>query len=623
MAVTVARLCHYPVKGLAGRELETASLSVGAGLPYDRAVALTNGTAPWRGNGSRPPGTLLLGRARNPGLTRLRVDVDDEPGLSVTVTAPDDSSFRIDLESGKDPRFAVRRRAQLRDASACLAGWIPAASSPAQVVLTDLPCWEQPDGAISLVGLATVEQLGRAWSTTVDPGRFRANVYLSGLGPGEELTLVGSVVRLGTAELEIIRPIERRAGAGVDPVTGSTDLDVTGLLDADLGHRCVGVYARVCRPGHVRRGDRLVELPAPRAGRSTVIDSMRAWPRPLQVDAVLPEPPPRTAKDAIPVVHLWTRDPLGLVPSIEPGQHVRLHAVDTAGPFWRSYTVSGVHGDLCRLSVALEPEGRMAQYLRAHCRDELALGVTGPFGEPTPSAPSSSGMLLLSAGIGITPTVALLRQFVSHGCRHPVRVLHVERHWPPPLWGELCELLERLPASDGPATLHLTRESSATAETVGARHGRPTADDLAAAVGAVPGDPLVLVCGSGEFSADMRSALLANGVPGAAVRQEVFYSPPPARRPRQDPVAPGPFAVRFDTTGAGSTWTTSSGTLLDVAEASGLTPPVDCRTGACNVCVTRLTAGTTAYTTPPMVRPPEGTVLICCAVPTSDVTLTL
>jgi ferredoxin-NADP reductase/uncharacterized protein YcbX len=623
VAVTVARLCHYPVKGLAGRELETASLSVGAGLPYDRAVALTNGTAPWRGNGSRPPGTLLLGRARNPGLTRLRVDVDDEPGLSVTVTAPDDSSFRIDLESAGDSQLAARRRAQLRDASTCLAGWIPAASWPPQVVLTDRPCWEQPDAALSLVGLATVEQLGHAWGTTVDPGRFRANVYLSELGPGEELELVGRVVQLGTAELEILRPIERRAGAGVDPVTGSTDLDVAGLLDADVGHRCVGVYARVSRPGHVRRGDELVELPAQRTRRRTVIGSMPDWPRPLHVDAALPEPPPRTAEDAIPVVHLWVRDPLGLVSSIDPGQHVRLHAVDGAGPFWRSYTVSGVHGDLCRLSVALEPEGRMARYLRARCRDELALSVTGPFGEPTPSAPGGSGMLLLSAGIGITPTVALLRHLVSHDCRHPVRVLHVERHWPPPLWAELCELLERLPASGGPATLHLTRESSATAESVGARHGRPTADDLATAVGAVPGDPVVLVCGSGEFSADMRSALLANGVPGAAVRQEVFYSPPPARRPRQDPVAPGPFAVRFDATGTGSTWTISTGTLLDVAEASGLAPPVDCRTGACNVCATRLAAGTTAYTTPPMVPPPEGTVLICCAVPTSDVTLAL
>jgi ferredoxin-NADP reductase/uncharacterized protein YcbX len=622
VAVTVARLCHYPVKGLAGRELETAVLSVGQGLPYDRVLALANGTAPSTRHGPRLPGPLLLGQARNPGLTRLRMDVDDETGLSVTVAAPDESSFRVDVGSVADPQLAARRRAQLREASTCLAGWIPAGPSQPEVVMCDPPCWEH-GAALSLVGLATVEQLGAAWQTTVDPARFRANVYLSGLGPGEELALTGQVVRIGTAELEILRPIARGAGAGVDPVTGSTDLDVAGLLEADVGHRFVGVYARVCRPGRVRRGDQLVPRTPLPVGRRTVTEAMAAWPRPLRVDAVLPEPPPRTRNDGTRVVHLWVRDPLGLAPGIQPGQHVRLHTVDATGPFWRSYTVSGVDGDLCRLSVALEPAGRMSQYLGTRRRDELAMTVTGPFGEPTLTSSAMSGMLLLSAGIGITPTVALLRHLVAGGWRHPVRVLHVDRHWPPPLWAELRSLLGRLPGAEDPATLHLTWESSATARAVGARLGRPTVDDLVRAVAAVPGDPLVLVCGSVGFGTAMRSALVASGVPSAAVRQEAFYSPPPARRPRQDPVDPGPFAVKFGATGAGSAWTQGSGTLLDVAEATGLNPPVDCRTGACNVCATPLAAGTTAYTTPPMVPPPEGTVLICCAVPTSDVTLTL
>lgn len=610
MAVTVARLCHYPVKGLAGREVGSAALSVGRGLPADRVLALTGGTT-------------VLGQARNPGLTRLRMDVDDAAGLSVTVTAPDDSSFHVDLHGADDPRLAARRRAQLRAASTCLAGWIPADSWPAEVIAADPPSWQRPEGHLSLVGLATLDQLGSAWRTTVDPDRFRANVYLAGLGPGEELELVGQVVRLGTAQLEILGPIRRGAGSDVDPVTGSTDLDVTGLLDADVGHRFIGVYARVCREGQVRRGDQLVVLCDRRTTGTSVPSPTPAWPRSLQVDAVLPEPRPRTPDGATPVVHLWVRDPLGLVPGIDPGQHVRLHAVDETGPFWRSYTVSGVDGGLCRLSISLEPGGRMAQYLSTRRRDELALTLTGPFGDPTTPAPAASGTLLLSAGIGITPTVALLRRLVDQASRHPVRVLHVEKYWPPPLWAELCELLEQLPGAARPPTLHLTRDTAATACAVRARPGRPTADDLATAVGAVPGDPVALVCGSVRFSADMRSALLAGGLPDTSVRQEVFYSPPPARRPRQDPVAPGPFAVRFEAGGTESTWTSGSGTLLDVAESSGLTPTVDCRTGACNVCATRLACGTTTYTTPPMVPPPEGTVLICCAVPTSDVTLTL
>jgi ferredoxin-NADP reductase/uncharacterized protein YcbX len=620
VAVTVARLCHYPVKGVAGRELDAASLVVGRGLPYDRAVALTNGTAPWRGGG-RPPRELLLSRSRNPGLTRLRLDVDDSAGTSVTVTAPDDSSFRIDLDDLPDPEGAAPRRAQLCEASPCLAGRIPAGRYAPQVVRTDLRSWERPEAELSLVGLATVEQLGRAWRTTFDPDRLRANVYLSGLEPDEELALVGRVVRLGAAELEILRPLERGAGADVDPVTGATDLDVPRLLDADVGHRFVGVYARVRRPGQVRRGDQLVAVPRPVA-RTWGTDSMRAWPRRLQVDAVLPEPRPRTAAEGTPVKHLWVRDPLGLVPRVRPGEHVRLHAVDGDGPFWRSYTVSGVDGGLCRLSVALEPGGRMARYLEKRQRDELAISVTGPFGDPTPPPADRSGMLLISAGIGITPTVALLRDLVDQGSPAAVRVLHVDRYWPPPLWSELCALLGQLPGASRPATLHLTRETTATAQVVGARLGRPAVVDLLDAVATVPGEPSVLVCGSVAFGAEVRSALVASGVPGSAVHQEAFYSPPP-ERPQQGPVDPGPFAVRFASARSESEWTSPSGTLLDVAEAAGLCPPVDCRVGACNVCATAVTAGTTVYTTPPMVLPPEGTVLICCSVPTSDVTLAL
>jgi len=115
VAVTVARLCHYPVKGLAGRELETVALSTGRGLPFDRALALTNGTAPWTEGAPQPARTLLLGQATNPGLTRLRLDVDDEAGFSVTVTAPDDSCFRIDLDDADGPGLAARRRAQLQE----------------------------------------------------------------------------------------------------------------------------------------------------------------------------------------------------------------------------------------------------------------------------------------------------------------------------------------------------------------------------------------------------------------------------------------------------------------------------------------------------------------------------
>jgi ferredoxin-NADP reductase/uncharacterized protein YcbX len=610
----VEQLFHYPVKGLSGVELAEAYLTAGRGLPYDRAVAVSNGTALVPRDGSWVDPAALLGLARNPGLTRLSVDLAAAPGTPVTITAPDGSSLVVHLDD-------VRQRDTERAAAdAQVQSWIPAGPvCLPEVVVADTPLWEHRDAAVSIVNLATVEQLGKAWRTTLDPRRFRANVYLGGLEPWAELALVGRRLRVGAAELEVLRPIERCPAAAVDPEDGSTGPDVAALLAADAGHPFLGVYAQVVGTGRVRRADRVSVLPQPPPSRAAPGPARPRveWPRPVAVERVEPE----TER----VLSLWLRDPLRLAPAIRPGQHVRLHAVDAAGPFWRSYTVSGTYSDgLVRVSIALEPGGRMSEQLEENPAADLNLLLTGPFGEVTVEPAERGPILLLSAGIGITPTVALLRELADRSVGRPVSVVHVSRTADVPLWKEVRALVARLPGGPHPVTLHLTGESPLRCRELGATPGRPTAPDLAAAAAQLPGDGLVvLACGPARFNTDVRAALRDAGVAEEAIRQEVFYSPPPSDRPHTPPVSDGPFEVRFSRSGGRATWEPAKGSLLDLAESCGLTPPADCRLAACNICATTVAAGSTAYTTPPMVPPPDGGVLICCAVPTSDVTVDL
>lgn len=63
-----------------------------------------------------------------------------------------------------------------------------------------------PDAPLSVIDLDTVEALSAAAGVPVDPGRFRANLRLSGLGAWNELELPGQRVRLGAAELEFSSP---------------------------------------------------------------------------------------------------------------------------------------------------------------------------------------------------------------------------------------------------------------------------------------------------------------------------------------------------------------------------------------------------------------------------------
>jgi ferredoxin-NADP reductase len=266
----------------------------------------------------------------------------------------------------------------------------------------------------------------------------------------------------------------------------------------------------------------------------------------------------------------------------------------------------------------------MSDHLATTRAVDPGLMLTGPFGEETIEPTDAGPVLLLSAGIGITPMVALLRELVDRSVSRPVSLLHVSRTADVALWDEVIGLVDRLPADPRRVSLHLTRETGLRCRELGARPGRPGPADIAGAVAQLPGEDLaVLVCGPDRFGADARSALRTAGVHEESIRQEVFYSPPAGDRPHNPPVSAGPFEVRFSRSGEQASWEPAKGSLLDLAESRGLTPPADCRLAACNICATAVPAGTTAYTIPPMVPPRDGGVLICCAVPTSDVTVDL
>ena len=81
------------------------------------------------------------------------------------------------------------------------------------------------------------------------------------------------------------------------------------------------------------------------------------------------------------------------------------------------------------------------------------------------------------------------------------------------------------------------------------------------------------------------------------------------------------FTVRFARSGVDATWNPDSGSLLDLAEASGLSPEFSCRSGICQTCSSKLDRGEVEYTQEPLEDPGEGQVLICCSWPRSDLTL--
>ncbi|TXS43844.1 FAD-binding oxidoreductase, partial [Streptomyces sp. OR43] len=206
-----------------------------------------------------------------------------------------------------------------------------------------------------------------------------------------------------------------------------------------------------------------------------------------------------------------------------PGQYVsvRVELPDGAGQI-RQYSLSTAPGrDTWRFTVKRErsldgqvPEGEVSTWLHAHARPGDTLQVSLPFGDLL--LPEGSGPLMLaSAGIGITPMLAMLEQLVTAAPDRPVTVVHADRS--PAHHAhrkELHDLVDRLPN----ASLHLWYEDTAD---------HPEADHVNEGWADITGlspDPgtTAFLCGPLSFMKAVRTDLLAHGLSPKAIHYEVF-----------------------------------------------------------------------------------------------------
>lgn len=247
MTTTVVDICRYPVKGLNAASLERVSLAPGEGLPHDRRFAIAHGSA--RVDREAPQWmskTNFFMLMRDEKLALLRASFD-----------PESSKLTIE-RAGKqvvsaDPADPLGRTLL----AGFFSGYLGATARGAPKLLeaqghmfSDIP-----EKQISIVNLASVRDLERVVRKPVDPLRFRANLYIDGAPPWDELTWAGRGVRIGSAALRVEKPIGRCAATNVDPRTAERDLNIPRALQAGFGHAHMGIYATVTEAGDVAQGD--------------------------------------------------------------------------------------------------------------------------------------------------------------------------------------------------------------------------------------------------------------------------------------------------------------------------------------------------------------------------------
>ncbi|CAN5182730.1 MOSC and FAD-binding oxidoreductase domain-containing protein [soil metagenome] len=482
------------------------------------------------------------------------------------------------------------------------------------------------------------EFLGRP---TIETGQFGENFTVDGLN--DDTVCIGDRYQIGEALFEVTQPRVTCFRFGMR----MAEPRMPALV---VAHHRPGFYFRVITEGLVTPGDDIVKTrsgqgqvtvaeadallylpnrdPARLAAAAAVPALSQGW-RQSFLELLAPAPAPtgwpgfrpfrvnRVQPETADVTSIYLSGDESTPPVA--GQYLTVRVpIDADRNEIRSYSISGWSPGEYRISVKQEPHGAVSRYLHQTVVAGATLEIASPRGEFVLDD-SDEPVLLVSAGIGATPVLAMLADLVAAGSARTVWWIHVARDEQHHVFGtEAQGLISRL--ADGHERTFYT-----------ATGPRPDATALGAL--GISSSASAYLCGPEAFMTDISAALTSLGLAPNAIHSEIFAArsainpgvvatehPEPHQPP--GPQGDGPL-VTFARSSLGVRWQTNQRTILEFAEACDVPTRWSCRTGVCHTCSTAVLSGDATYVTPPLESPPGGEVLICCAAPADDLVLDL
>ncbi len=339
-----------------------------------------------------------------------------------------------------------------------------------------------------------------------------------------------------------------------------------------------------------------------------------AW-RPFRIARIVEE------SSVIRSLHLEPGDGQGII-AHQPGQHlpIRVQPKGSVEPVIRSYTLSTAPSD-GHYRISVKRQGLVSEHLHGLKEGDL-IEARAPAGQFTIDPLERRPAVLLAAGVGITPILAMLRSIVFEG----LRKRHIRRTFVFQAARNLAErafdaeLAELVAQAGGAVRLVRVLDDAEHAEPE-VHYDAVGRIDLELFRTALPFDAYdFYMCGPPPFMQGIYDQLIEIGVPDARIHAEAFGPASLTRRRPETAIALAPpstkpVPVAFTKSAKEARWEPGSGSLLELAETRGLTPDFSCRSGSCGTCMTRILEGQVTYENRPQAEVPEGHALICCAVP--------
>ena len=518
----------------------------------------------------------------------------------------------------------------------------------------------------------------RYWSNELrrddlQPGHFGENFTVDGL-PDDEVC-IGDRYRIGQAVFEVSQPRVTCYRVGLR----LGEPQMAALL---VSHHRPGFYFRVVTEGQIEAGqvivkigsgpeqvsvaeidallylpghprddlERALRIPALSAGWKLSLqnllnqaDGISASPGNTGLTAAASSPPPAwtgfrrlqvtaTHDESRTVRSITLAAPEGApLPPWRPGQSiaVRVSREDTHETLIRNYSLSNWSGaGNYRISVKRETHGAASAYIHSHVKVGDILEVAAPRGAFFLTE-AESPVILMSAGVGVTPVLSMLHTLAAIDSARQVWWLHAARDQSQqPFAVESRALLDQL--SDSHVRVFYSRPEPAGQLPADAERGRLSATAIAELGLPRTGD--AYLCGPASFMADVTAGLTELGFEHAQIHTETFgataaLTPGIAATavPPHLPAGPpgtGP-QVQFARSGITAPYGPPAGSLLEFAEACDVPAQWSCRTGVCHNCETALISGAVDYTLEPLEPPAPGNILLCCSQPAEPVVVDL
>lgn len=311
------------------------------------------------------------------------------------------------------------------------------------------------------------------------------------------------------------------------------------------------------------------------------------------------------------------------LPDFRPGQHLTLACLPYPGEVAgvvRSYSLTGAASDdqrsIYRIAVRHVPGGSLSTFVHQRLRPGSRVLVTAPNGLFAIPTHLQLPVVLLAAGIGITPFLSYLETLARTGGTVPEVVLHHgARNSATHVFADRIRALQ----DELPNLRVITHYSRPTATDVLGRDytlsGRLGAEHIDLEL--IEHRARFYLCGPEAMLHDLTGGLIARGVPRFDIFAEKFHTAPRAVAIPDDARA----TVRFARSGRELQWCKADGSLLQLAEHAGLSLPSGCRLGQCESCAVPILDGQVAHLVVPVDDLPDNHCLTCQAIPVSDLTL--